>query len=170
MIGELGYKLIWNGSIKNARKESTVMLPSGVKAWPYSSYMIQVTFPIGLTFHLYDGSINSIDLYVGKNKYKLIQFKTIYQKDLVMNKELKVRKFFNDIVFKKNVLDSEYVSGYMFNFLGINTDFENINNILIDENGNTTSSYILIYFYSNDFSAKFTIEGTIDVKLYGKPI
>ena len=169
-IGEMGYELIWSGNKSNAGQESTVTIPTGVKVWPYSSYMVQVTFPTGLIFHLDDGSINSINLYVGKSKYNLIQFKTIYQKDLVMNKELKVRNFFNDIVFKKNVLSSEYVSGYMFNFLGINNDFENVDNILIDENGKTTNDYILIYFYSDHFSTKFTIKGTIDVKLYGKPI
>ena len=169
-IGELGYELIWSGNISNAGQESTVTIPTGVKVWPYSSYMIQVTFPIGLTFNLYDGSVNQIILCVGKNKYKLIQFKTIYDKDLTLNKEIKVRKFFNDIVFKKNVLSSEYVSGYMFNFLGLNDSFENIDNILIDENGKTTSSYILIHFFSDYFSNKFTIKGTINVELYGKPI
>ena len=169
-IGEMGYKLIWSGNISNAGQESTVTIPTGVKIWPYSSYMVQVTLPSGLAFHINEGSINQIKLYVGKNKYDLIQFKTIYQKDLTLSKEIKVRKFFNDIVFKKNVLSSEYVSGYMFNFLGVDNSFENVDNILIDENGKTTSSYILIYFYSDHFSTKYTIRGTINVKLYGKPI
>ena len=77
----------------------------------------------------------------------MIQFKTIYQKDLTLSKEIKVRKFFNDIDIKKNVLSYEYVSGYMFNFLGVDNSFENVDNIQIDENGKTTSSYILIFFY-----------------------
>ena len=162
--------MIWSGNISNAGQESTVTIPTGVKVWPYSSYMVQVTLPSGLAINLYDGSVNQIILYVGKNKYKLIQFKTIYQKDLTLSKEIKVRKFFNDIVFKKNVLSSEYVSGYMFNFLGVDNSFENVDNILIDENGKTTSSYILIYFYSDYSSTKYTIRGTINVKLYGKPI
>ena len=158
-IGEMGYELIWSGNISNAGQESTVTISTGVKIWPYSSYMVQVTLPSGLVFHIDDGSINQIILYVGKNKYDLIQFKTIYQKDLTLSKEIKVRKFFNDIVFKKNVLNSEYVSGYMFNFLGVDNSFENVDNILIDENGKTTNNYILIYFYSDHFSTKFTIRG-----------
>ena len=162
--------MIWQSSISNAGQESTVTIPTGVKIWPYSSYMVQVTLPSGLAFHVDNGSINQIILYVGKNKHDLIQFKTIYQKDLTLSKEIKVRRFFNDIVFKKNVLSSEYVSGYMFNFLGVDNSFENIDNILIDENGNTTSRYILIYFYSDHFSTEYTIRGTINVELYGKPI
>lgn len=157
-IGELGYELIWNGSIN---RTDNIAIPKGTKLYPYTQFMVEVTAKSGLTLNNtnnYGGtiSVTSYNPFSSSVTTTYITVSSSNEGVYRLNKDFTSKVVLND--YKKyNLLNNKitiHIGGA---------------ELILDSNGNTeVDTNAFVVKIANYQYSSFT--GTFEIKLYGNKI